>query len=199
MIDLASNKKIGIVEYLLEKKEFTQYLVKKDLKLGMSIVNQTFKFLLEKDIIKKENQKYALKDPVGLIELVAFFRNMEKIKIVEIGTSLEKNEVLELLPQKTVLCLEIALEKYSNYYVSNRVCFYSDEKTASEIKKKLFYKPGNKTVVIAYSEKPKLFKTETFGKHEVTTKIRTIIDLFSDKRGNAAEMLVKHLWGKMND
>ncbi|MFH1256011.1 MAG: hypothetical protein V1494_01830 [Candidatus Diapherotrites archaeon] len=196
MIDLASDKKMRIVEFLLEKKEFTQYGVKKELRLGMSIVNQTFSFLLDKGVIGKPGKKYALKDPVGLIELTAFFRSMEKLKIMEISTSLEKKDVLKILPDKSILCLEIALEKYSNYYVSNRICFYADGETADKFKKKLSFKPGNKTVVIAYREKPKALQIETFGKHKFTARIRTIIDLFSDKKGNAAEALVRQLWGK---
>jgi len=199
LIDLASDRKMRIVEFLLEKKEFTQYGVKKELKLGMSVVNQSFGFLLDKGIIGKSGKKYALKDAVGLVELTAFFRNMEKLKIMELSTSLEKKDVLKILPDKAILCMETALEKYSNYYVSNRICFYSDMKTAAELRKKISFKPGNKTVVIAYREKPKVFKTETSGKHRQTGRIRTIIDLFSDKKGNAAEGLVKQLWGKMHE
>lgn len=208
MIDLASNKKFLLVEYILEKKSFTQYQAKKDLKTGMSIINQTTKFLLEKGVIKKTEKNYELTDPEGLIELIAFFRNMGKQKIIEIGTSLEKTEAIKLVPQNAIFCLETALEKYSNYYKSNRVCFYADEKTAKELEKKLAYKPGNKTVVAVYKEKPTLSKTEigmsdwkklgikNAGNLKFTTAIRTIIDLYSDKKGNAAEKLVEYLWEK---
>lgn len=208
MIDLASNKKFLIVEYILEKKEFTQYQIKKDLKTGMSVVNETVGFLLEKDVIKKTEKNYVLSDPEGLIELAAFFRNMEKLKIAEISTSLEKLETIKLVPPEVVFCLETALEKYSNYYKSNRVSFYADEKTAKELQKKLAYKPGNAIVIEVYKEKPIISKTdagmsnwEKLGiknaeKLKFTTKIRTIIDLYSAKKGNAAEKLVEYLWGK---
>lgn len=208
LIDLASNKKFLIVEYILEKKSFTQYQVKKDLKTGMSVVNHTVEFLLEKGVIKKGEKNYVLTDPEGLIELIAFFRNMKKLKIIEIGTSLEKVEAIKLIPKNAIFCLETALEKYSNYYKSNRVSFYSDEKTAEELEKKLAYKPGNTTVVEVYLEKPVISKTElgmsdwkklgvrNAGKLKFTTRIRTIIDLYSAKRGNAAEKLVDYLWKK---
>ncbi|MBI4044149.1 MAG: hypothetical protein HY392_00395 [Candidatus Diapherotrites archaeon] len=208
MIDLASNKKFLIVEYILEKKTFTQYQVKKDLKTGMSVVNDTVEFLLEKDVIKKTEKNYVLTDPEGLIELAAFFRNMEKLKIKEISTSLEKIEAIQLVPENVVFCLETALEKYSNYYKSNRVSFYADEKTAKELEKKLAYKPGNTTIIAVYTEKPVITKTEAgmsnwkklgiknAEKLKFTTAIRTIIDLYSAKKGNAAEKLVEYLWGK---
>ena len=208
MIDLASNKKFLIVEYILGKKTFTQYQVKKDLKTGMSVVNDTVELLLEKGVIKKTEKNYVLTDPEGLIELIAFFRNMEKLKIAEMSTSIEKIEAIKLVPQDVVFCLETALEKYSNYYKSNRVSFYADEKTAKELEKKLVYKPGNATVIAVYKEKPVISKTEAgmsgwkklgvknAEKLKFTTAIRTIIDLYSDKKGNAAEKLVEYLWGK---
>ena len=208
MIDLASNKKFLIVEYILEKKVFTQYQVKKDLKTGMSVVNGAVALLLEKGVIKKTEKNYVLTDPEGLIGLIAFFRNMEKQKIAEISTSLEKIEAIKLVPANVVFCLETALEKYSNYYKSNRVSFYADEKTSKELEKKLAYKPGNATIIGVYKEKPVISKTEegmgdwkklgvkNAQKLKFTTAIRTIIDLYSAKKGNAAEKLVEYLWGK---
>ncbi len=196
MINLASKQKFALVEYLLEKKEFTQYRAKKDLKLGMSTVNLTFQFLLEKELIKKNNGKYVLTNPVDLVELVAFFHEMKKLKLGELSTSLPKTAVLKLLPDSVVFCLETALEQYSNYYKSNNVFFYSNEKTFKEIQKKLAYKPGNITILVSYKQKPMLSVIEKKGNLKFTGKIRTIIDLYSDKKGNAADKLVECLWPK---
>ncbi len=208
MIDLASNKKLIIIEYLFDKGLFTQYKVKKDLGLGMKIVNQTFNYLLEKNIIQKYENNYKLVNHLGLIEIVSVFRNMNQLKLVEVSTSLEKEEVVKILPNNVVFCLETALSKYSNYYKSNKISFYAGEKISSEIEKKLFYKPGNKTIVAVYKEKPLVFKTEKgfpsswkfkgkkFNEFKFTSKIRTILDLYSDQKGNACKALIKQLWGK---
>ena len=82
MLDLASAKKMAIVHYLLGKGASTQYRAKKELKLGMSIVNQTFNFLAEKEVLKKEGGKYVVAGHVSLLELVAFFSQHEFAEIM---------------------------------------------------------------------------------------------------------------------
>ncbi|MFH0714235.1 MAG: hypothetical protein V1847_00425 [Candidatus Diapherotrites archaeon] len=198
-MDLASAKKMVIVHYLLEKGASSQYQAKKNLKLGMSTVNQTFNFLEEKEVLKKENGKYVVVEPVSLLELVAFFRNMNSLKVLEVSTSLEKEQVLKLLPKTVVFCLETALEQYSNYYKSNKVCFYAGEKASSALKPKLAVFPGTKTQVVAFKQKPKFLSNQIFKDKaglRFTEKIQTVIDLYCDKKGNEAEALVNALWGK---
>jgi hypothetical protein len=192
VINLVSNKKMKILEYMLEKKVFTQYEVKKSLGLGMSTVNQTFNFLLEKEVIKQENGKYILLDLVNLLELIAFFKNMENNKIKEIGTSLGKKEIMKIIPKNVVFCLNTALEQYSNYYKTNNISLYGDDKVANMIKDKLKYLIGNKTIIKIYFTDEEIIPVKIKNK-KYTNKIKTIVDMYCDKRGNAVEPLVKIL------
>lgn len=191
MLNLASEKKLLIIEYILEKKEFTQYGIKKALNLGMFIVNTTVNFLLDKQVIEKKEKKYVLLDAVSLLELIAFFKKMADYKIVELNISLNKEELLKLIPKEAVFCMDSALSQYSNYYKSNKVCVYVNESVAKQLKEKLKYSSGNKTVLDIYKNGQDKFVMIKGKKY--TSKIKTIIDMYCDKRGNAAESLVKRL------
>ncbi len=191
MINFALSKKLSIVEYILEKKEFTQYKVKQDLSFGGSTVNKTVNFLLDKQVIEKKEKKYVLSDAVSLLELVAFFKKMSDFKIAEFNTSLKKEELYKLIPKEAVFCMDSALEQYSNYYKSNKVCIYANDSIVKQIKEKLKYLPGDKTVLEIY--KDGIDKSIVIKGKKYTSKIKTIIDMFCDKRGNAVEPLVKKL------
>ena len=91
------------------------------------------------------------------------------------------------------------MEQYSNYYKSDKLCFYADEKAGSAIKSKLVGFPGTKTQVIAFKQKPELLPNQIFKNKagtQFSEKIQTIIDLYCAKNGNEADELVKHLWGE---
>lgn len=191
MINLALSKKLSIVEYILENKEFTQYKIKQSLGLGGSIVNQTVNFLLDKQVIEKKEKKYVLSDAISLLELVAFFKKMSDFKMTEFNTSLKKEELYKLIPKEAIFCMDSALEQYSNYYKSNKVCIYANDFIIKQLKEKLKYLPGNKTVLEIYQngvDKSIMIKGKKY-----TSKIKTITDMFCDKRGNAVEQLVKKL------
>lgn len=191
MINLASNKKLLIIEYILEKKEFTQYKIKQDLVLGASTVNQTINFLLEKEVIEQKDKKYVLVDVETLLELVAFFKNMKNSLLEQIETNLSKNELIKLIPKDAIYCLDSALEQYTNYYKTNKTCIYASEEQAKEIRNKLKLNKGNKTILYIY--KLDLIKLNQIKGLKYTTKIKTIIDMYCDKRGNSVETLLKKL------
>jgi len=191
MINLASDKKLLIVEYILEKKEFTQYELKKNLKIGASIVNQTTNFLLEKEIIKQKDKKYVLINAEDLLELVAFFKNMKSLLLEQIETNLSKKELIKQIPKDVIYCMDSALEQYTNYYKTNNVCIYTSEELATKLKEKLKLNKGDKTILYIY--KQCLMKTNKINNLIYTTKIKTVIDMYCDKRGNSVETLLKKL------
>ena len=197
MINILSKKRFLVIEAILEKKSFTQYGLKKELKLGMSIINDSVNFLLEKEFIRKEPKKYVLSDAKGLLELIGFFRQMDKAIVFEAKTSLGKKELMKRISQETVFCLETALERYSNYYESGRVCAYASKKGISSLKA-MFFAPGNETELLIFEEKPALSKNEivSSGSAKYTSKARTIIDLFCDNKGPLAEKIKGKEGGK---
>jgi len=191
MINLASDKKLLIIEYILEKKEFTQYSIKNDLNIGMNIVNKTVNFLLEKEVIKQKDKKYVLINAEDLLELVAFFKNMNSLLLEKIETNLNKNELIMQIPKDTIYCMDSALEQYTNYYKTNKVCVYSSEDLAKKLKEKLKLNKGDKTILYIY--KQSVMKVNKIKNLNYTTKIKTIIDMYCDKRGNSVETLLKKL------
>lgn len=196
MVDLAAPKTFILIEHILERKSFTQYSAAKELKLSMPLVNQVTNFLLDRGFLSHDRKKYVLRDAAGLISAIHLFRDMKKTKIIEISTSLEKDEIMKMLPRNAILCLDSALMKYSNWWHSNSICAYVREKDAAVIEEKLFYARGEKTRVRLFSEKLKVAGAIEASGRKFTPKIRTIIDLVCDNQANAAEPLFPELWGK---
>lgn len=194
VVNFASKQTFKVVEFVLEKKEFTQYAVVKELKLAMGTVNNCFAFLLEKGFIVRKDQKYALEDPVGLVDAVSFFRNMKDLLIFEFSSSYDEAELQKKLPTNAVFCMESALAQYSNYYVSNVVSVYLPKKDALILQKKLGAGIGNKTILKVFEEKPVVSKKIEWKGKWFTGQVRTVIDLACDKKVPMAEKLVEHLW-----
>lgn len=196
MVNLASPKTFKIIEYILERKEFTQYRASIDLKdVSFGLINRITNWLISKKFIARKNNKYILKDPAGLISATAIYRDMNSLKLFQANTSLNQKELIKLIPKKAIYCLDSALKQWTNYYKSNRVCIYLPEKEIQPIKKKLEFKPGNNSILCIYREHPKTREKTIKGKN-YTTKIRTIIDLACDERIFTTETLFNEIWGK---
>jgi len=191
VINLVSKKRFQILELILEQKQFTQYGIKKELKTGMSIVNDTINILLDKEFVKKQGKKYALVDEKGLLELIAFLKPLTKDIKLKITTSLTKKELISRLPKEITFCLETALAQYTNYYESNRVCVYATNKSFESIKK-AFFSPGKTTELVIFEDNPILTKKEIAQKNEVkyTNVTRTIIDLYCDNKAFLADKIL---------
>lgn len=194
MVDLAAEKTFKVVEYILEKKQFTQYSAKKELKVGMSTVNNLFSYLLEKGFIEKKEDKYVLTDPVSLIESVSFFRSMKDCLILEFSTSLEKTELEKKLPIDAVFCMESALAQYSNYYKTNVVSIYLPKNKLGELKKMLGVGFGNTSILKVFEPKLAVTKTVKLNGKLYTPQARTLIDLACDKKGAMGDKLIEHLF-----
>lgn len=187
MINIVSKKRFQILEKIIEKKEFTQYEIKKELKFGMSIVNDTVQMLIEKEFIETKNNKYFLKDEKGLLELIAFLKPTKILAIIK--TSIPKKEAIKRID--AIICMETALEQYTNYYKSNRLAIYANKTQLTKIKKQ-FFVPGNETEIAIFEDEPKLTKKEIISdKIKYTNKIRTIIDLYRDNKAFLADKIRK--------
>ena len=91
-----------------------------------------------------------------------------------------------------VFCLATALEHYTEYVRDPAIHVYVDEKYWNEMSEK---KTEGKVRVNLYAFKPyrKDNVTEINGK-KITTRIRTLIDLYCDDKAYAAEPLIKQIW-----
>lgn len=192
VINIVSKKRFQILQKILEKKEFTQYGLKKELKLGMSIVNDTINTLLDKEFIKKQEKKYILVDEKGLLDMIAFLKPLKKDIKLQINTSLTKKEVQSKLPKEAIFCLESALEQYTNYYESNRVACYLPAKVITKLTSE-FFVPGNKTELIIMEANPQLTEKEINSKQGIkyTNSTRTIIDLYCDNKAFLADKIIR--------
>lgn len=191
MINLVSKKRFQLLQKILEKREFTQYGLKKELQLGMSIVNDTINILLDKEFIEKKEKKYVLVDEKGLLDMIAFLKPLKNDIKLKISTSLTKKEIQTKLPKDTIFCLESALEQYTNYYESNRIAVYLTENSILKLKKE-FFAPGNKTELVIIEAKPELTNKEINTKNKInyTNPTRTIIDLYCDNKAFLADKIL---------
>ena len=196
MVNLASTKTFEIVEKILEAKKFTQYRFSKDLKgISFGLINKVTNWLVSNQFIARNEKEYVLKDPAGIVSAIAIYRAMEPIKLLEIKTSLSKTELVKLVGNQGIFCMDTALDQYTNYYKSDRVCAYVSKNRANETKKELQFKPGNKSVLCLYNELPKV-KPKIINKKNFTCKVCTVIDMVCDGKAFATEPLFKELWGQ---
>ncbi len=197
MVNLSSPKTFEIIEYILEKKQFTQYRASKELKgISFGLINKVSNWLLGKRLIARRESKYFLSDPAGIISAISIYRDMKQLKILEADTSLTKAQLMQLIPKSAVFCLDSALGLWSSYYKSGRVCAYLGQKEADAIKKRLLFKPGNASTLCIYMEKPLVKQKKEAKGRFYTGRVRAVVDMFCDDRAFAAEMLYKELWGK---
>ena len=190
---MSSEKSFEICMYLLEKRQFTQYSVKKNLKSGMKIVNEIFKYLESKKIIKKSEKFYELADYEGLCLAISYFRCMNDSLLFSFSSNYSKEQLVKLLPDKTVFCLETAFEKYNNYYKSNNVFAYVDEHDLFDLKKKLFVK-GSKSSLFLFKKKPLLNEIQIDRKNNSTNLLRTAVDLFCDNKALLGAKLLNQFY-----
>ena len=197
MVNLASPKTFEIIEYILENAQFTQYRASKDLKnISFGLINRVSNWLLGRRLIARRESKYLLSDPAGIISAISIYRDMKQLKIFEADTSLTKGQLMRLIPKSAVFCLDSALSLWSSYYKSGRVCAYLGQKEADAIKKKLLFRPGNRSTLCIYREEPQVKQKKQAEGRFYTGRVRTVVDMFCDDRAFAAEMLYKELWGE---
>ena len=196
MVNLAAPKTFKFIEYLLEKKSFTQYSAVKELEISMPVINQVTNYLLDKGFLSHDGKKYNVRDAAGLISAIHLFRDMKKEMLAEVSTSLGKEVVMKMLPKNSIFCLDSALVKYSNWWRSNSVCVYVDTNDAKKIKERLIYSKGDKTVVRLFIEKYPVENKVKFGGKQLTPKLRTVIDMVCNNQANAVEPLFSEMWGE---
>ncbi len=209
MVSLKAPKTFEVVEAILEQKKFTQLALSKQVSASFGIVNRTTRWLESKNYVKKTGKFYELRDPAGILSSIALFRDMKSLVVDEVTVSLEPRQIKDLLPpNQACYCLETALEEYSGYFRSNRVCVYSDKKDVPQLMALLQNKKGPGIQVVFYEEKPPVKGKKTTlpesndrqakegsVNRRYTPRARTVIDLVCDNKSYIAQDLFMGLWG----
>jgi len=189
-MNITSNSTYKIIRYILLTKEFKQVEIHNNTKCSKGQVNKVVNWLLSRNFLEKGKNKYYIIDPAGIISLFPLFRNMKDLLIYRIPLRAEKDKILNNLSKEAVLCLDSALDKYSSYYRSNRICIYHIKPDL--IKNKFKPYSGGMIDLEIYKSDMDLENDTIKG---VTSKLRTVIDMTCDGKTYVAKDLFEELWG----
>ena len=185
--------------YMLEHKEFKQRQMARDLgiphgKAVSGFVNwlQRLNFVEKRTDRDKRLSVYKLPSPLALIKFYSTFRQMSDLKVSK-NWGTDRNKVIEhFKSQGGVFCLTTALEHYTEYVKDPSIHVYVPE----EFWTKMQESDVNGTVrVNMYSFKP--YRDNNVIEKDgvkITSKLRTLIDLYCDDKSYAAEPLIRQLW-----
>lgn len=185
--------------YMLTHADFAQRELADHLGIEFgNIVNSFVKALVDlgyvakTGTVKQGGRKYQVVSPVGLISFYSTFRKMKKLDTFVIGY--DRNEVIEYLAKhKAIFCLTTALSQYSTYYVDPAIYAYLPKDKQHILEDELKNKEKGKIVINLYDYDIEDEVTIIDNK-KITSKVRTIIDLYCDNKGHVVEELVKELW-----
>lgn len=181
-----------IIKYVLlsKNKEFTQLEIHKNTGSSLGRINDVVNWLISRNFVEKYKLKYYVINPAGIISLFPLYRNMKDLLIYKIQLRDDKEIILENLPKESILCLDSALDKYSRYFRSSRICIYHEK---PQLIRDLF-EPYSGGIIKLEVYKPDMKLIEDV-KNGFTTKLRTIIDMTCDDKTYVAKDLFEELWG----
>ena len=181
-----------IIRYILLSKDrkFTQFEIHKNTGSSLGRINEVVNWLISRNFVEKTKGKYYVMNPSGIISLFPLYRNMNDLCVYSIQLRGDKEKIIENLPKDSILCLDSALDKYSKYFRSNRICIYHENPDL--IKNK--FEPYSGGIIRLEVFKPDMGLVED-RKNGVTSKLRTIIDMTCDGKTYVAKDLFEALWG----
>ncbi|MBI4044125.1 MAG: winged helix-turn-helix transcriptional regulator [Candidatus Diapherotrites archaeon] len=177
-----------VVSAILRKKSFSQTELAKETGVSWGQMNKIVRWLVKKGFVRKA-RKYELINPTALISLLATEIELEKHSF---EISVQPKAVLSWVKKsKGVLCLTSALQFYSNYFRDPSINLYYSK----ELEDYLQNAKSGITKVFLVKSNLHLSESEVArkGGFLLTNEIRTIIDLFADKKAYATEPLLKKL------
>lgn len=191
MIRLTAHKTYKILYYILSHRKFTQTEVHEATGVSIGRVNRVVLWLLDRGYAERTKAKYKLTSAVSLISLLANFRAMKKIITLDIDAP--RKEVMKFLMEGgAVFCLTSALQHYDTYFRDPAICVYSfDKKLVEELEK---FGRGNLRINIYEPDLRLEENIALIDSAKLTSEVRTIIDLFCDNRGYAADRLIKRVF-----
>ena len=185
--------------YMLEHGDFKQRPMARDLDIPHGArVSGFVNWLVDLKFIEKIKnrqqrlQVYRVTSPLALVKFYSNFRNMTTHKISKNWGDNREQVIEHFKNEGGIFCLTTALEHYTEYVRDPAIHVYvpedfwnkmQEKETTGTIRVNMYpFKPYRDDNVI---EKDGL---------KITTKLRTLIDLYCDDKAYAAEPLVKQLW-----
>ncbi|KXA96198.1 hypothetical protein AKJ39_04930 [candidate division MSBL1 archaeon SCGC-AAA259J03] len=191
MIRLTADKTYRVIYYILNEQEFTQTEVHEATDVSIGRVNQVVSWLRESGHVEKAGTQYELTSGVSLISLLSNFRSMKKTATLDIDAGREKTSEF-LIEKGAVFCLTSALQLHDSYFRDPSICAYSSDKGIVEELKK--FPKGNLRINIYEPDLLLDENTVSVDSARATSETRTIIDLFCDDKGYAAERLIERVF-----
>jgi len=181
-----------IIRYILlsKNREFTQSEIHKNTGSSLGRINEVVQWLLSRKFVEKTKAKYYVLNPSGILSLFPLYRNMNDLCVYSIQLREEKDKIIENLPKNSILCLDSALDQYSKYFRSNRICMYHENPDIVKNK----FEPYSGGIIKLEIYKPDMRLAED-QKNGITSKLRTIIDMTCDGKTYVAKDLFEDLWG----
>jgi len=141
---------------------------------------EDFGYVDQTGSIAKGGQKYQVTSPVGLVSFYSKFRKMSKLDSFTIGES--KDKVMEYLAKKgAIFCLNTALSKYDTHFVDAAIYAYLPKENQGVLEDEIKNMEHGKILVYLYHYDLEDDIVEKNGQ-QFTSKVRTIIDLYCDKK-----------------
>ena len=185
--------------YMLEHGDFKQRPMARDLDIPHGArISGFVNWLVDLKFIEKIKnrqqrlQVYRVTSPLALVKFYSNFRNMTTHKISKNWGDNREQVIEHFKNEGGIFCLTTALEHYTEYVRDPAIHVYvpedfwnkmQEKETTGTIRVNMYpFKPYRDDNVI---EKDGL---------KITTKLRTLIDLYCDDKAYAAEPLVKQLW-----
>lgn len=185
--------------YMLTHKQFKQRQMARDLgyRHGGSIssfVNwfEELKFVEKTKDPLHRTMTYNVPSPIGLIKFYSNFRRMQNLRLT-LNMGNDRNAAVEYFKKNNgVFCLTSALEHYTEYVRDPAIHVYVDEEYWNEMSEK---ETEGSVRINLYVFKP--YREDNvieINGMKITTRLRTLIDLYCDDKAYAAEPLIKQLW-----
>ena len=186
---VTSRETYKIIRAILELKKFKQYQISKKENVTFSLVNRVVNWLVAQKYVAKRTGYYELVSPSAIVGLFPLYRRMKPYESLDVALSAK--EVLDILKGRGILCLVSALSYHDDYYRDPAIHVYlKDEKTLKELKSL----QRGYTHIEIYREDLNGEDFTTVKGQKITSKTRTIIDLFCANKAYAAERLIKKEW-----
>ena len=185
--------------YMLEHGDFKQRQMARELDIPHGArVSGFVNWLVSLRFVEKVKDRrqrlnvYRVISPLALIKFYSTFRNMETYRITrDWGT--DRNKVIEYFKDKGgIFCLTTALGHYTEYVRDPAINVYVDE----DFWNKMQTKETTGTVrVNMYPFRP--LRNDNITEKDglkITTRLRTLIDLYCDDKAYSVDTLMKQLW-----
>ena len=183
--------------YMLTNTEFLQRKMAADLGIHFGkTVNDFVHWLIDLGYIQRTGtsvrgaRNYQVVNPAGLIGFYAHFRKMQKIDTFVLGNSRE--EMINYFAEHgLIFCLTTALSFHMNYVLDPAINVYLPSEKENLLSDDLRKQIRGKVTVNVYEYDIPDSGLLTINSKKVTSKMRTIIDLYCDNKAFAAEELIK--------